>query len=84
MIFTEEQAKTKWCPYSRVMVDQDVEVSVNRSVRGGEPDPDCMCVATGCMAWRWVVDASGKLVEAPDGALQGYCGMGGSLMGPQS
>lgn len=76
-MITEKEAKKRWCPHARVMVDQDVEVSVNRSVRGGEPDPDCLCLASDCMAWRW---ESYRKLDDREGDRRGYCGAFGIPM----
>jgi hypothetical protein len=47
MLLTEEEAKTKWCPFVRQNGDNN-RPSGNRSIYG-EP----MCIASQCMAWRW-------------------------------
>lgn len=90
-MITEEQAKQKWCPFSRVLLP--VNQSGNRistfhlnMVRksGDERDiqhyeqqqRDCNCIASGCMAWRW-----GSYVKPlDDGTLAntGYCGLAGN------
>jgi hypothetical protein len=55
----EAEAKERWCPFPR-----DSEVGGNR-LPLAKPDPECMCLASRCMAWRPYA-----LVE--DG---GYCGL---------
>lgn len=55
-MMTESEAKTKWCPYVRVLARPIADVAVNRAMNTGAPDPDCMCLASGCMAWRWVIN----------------------------
>lgn len=50
---TEDEAKKKWCPFARsydIRGTPDMPVTVNRFGRG--PDSECMCLASGCMAWR--------------------------------
>lgn len=43
---TEDEAKTKWCPFTRVG-EQASGAAENR------PDGSYNCIASGCMAWRW-------------------------------
>lgn len=70
---TEDEAKTKWCPFSRTGLHAGAGgVSVNRSVGDGTDGPfDVIkvtrCFASACMAWRethvrrtWLVQANGK------------------------
>lgn len=45
MILTEEQARTKWCPFARP--DQTVSLDGIIYARKGD------CIASDCMAWRW-------------------------------
>jgi hypothetical protein len=61
MLLTEEEAKTKWCPFARVAGTgvayastphaEAWPVTVNRGGQG-ERDEVC-CIASACMAWRW-------------------------------
>lgn len=65
MMLTEEQAKKKWCPHARATDMGDIPLSVNR--RGNAADPDCLCIASACMAWR--------LARQIDGNIgRGFCG----------
>jgi hypothetical protein len=50
-VMTEAEAKKKWCPHARAKADQDLDCAVNRAGHG--PDPECICLASACMAWRW-------------------------------
>jgi hypothetical protein len=45
---TEDEAKTKWCPFVRAQLTEG-EPSYNATpeARVGQ------CIASGCMAWRW-------------------------------
>jgi hypothetical protein len=82
---TEAEAKTKWCPFSRVaagVLSRDgrtVAIESGQSVHNridvspGTPTlPDgATCVASTCMAWRWDVE---KCLKGP-GVDHGYCGL---------
>ena len=63
---TEVEAKTKWCPESRIPPDnlQVTGPSANR-MQGG----DATCLASGCMMWRWY--------EKTSETENGYCGLAG-------
>jgi hypothetical protein len=63
MMHTENEAKTKWCPYALTFGsmrhyrdDEEVGVShgpQNRGYQMGQASSNCMCLASGCMVWRW-------------------------------
>ena len=53
---TEEEAKTKWCPFVRL---HGGDMSFNR-YGAGETPPMGLCIGSACMAWRWVVDEIGN------------------------
>lgn len=65
-MFTEEEAKTKWCPYSRVLgtLRQPAEPGTpdyvvaqgahNRGYQMGGALHNCMCIGSACMAWRFL------------------------------
>lgn len=66
MTLTEEEAKTKWCPFTRIVMkgyrDSDALLATaNRdSIDAGSGlGPTCNCIASDCMAWR-------PLMEAPE------------------
>jgi hypothetical protein len=55
---TEDEAKTKWCPFTRVGMNGGV--AMNRDFdEGGSLDAwplfkaATACIGSGCMAWRW-------------------------------
>lgn len=50
-LITEQEAKTKWCPHARATDMGEKPLSINR--RGNAADPECLCLASACMAWRW-------------------------------
>lgn len=60
--YTEEEARTKWCPFARTfdgpIVTHEVAAvaSVNRI--GTEASIHCLCLASDCMAWRVVLPAA--------------------------
>lgn len=52
MLLTEDEAKTKWCPFVRASIYEaaDNDVSGNRA---GPLRESGGCIASACMAWRW-------------------------------
>jgi hypothetical protein len=77
----EADAKHKWCPQVRIARREDIEVNgdelaivagCNTDALGRTRVPaSCLCIASGCMMWRWLPDmADGELPE-------GYCGLAG-------
>lgn len=59
---TEDEARTKWCPYARRPSKTNLS--------------DRTCIASACMAWRWrlrpIIDAPTVLPGT------GYCGLAGN------
>jgi hypothetical protein len=54
---TEDEAKTKWCPFARVGSGASGLGSMNRDALPAD-DPKLItrntrCLASACMAWRW-------------------------------
>lgn len=85
---TEEQAKTKWCPFART-VEQWPEGPTyprNRVADGEKLDTSaqklvgCQCIGSACMAWRW--DSVGmQYAHAGYGGREpgnGHCGLAGA------
>lgn len=63
-MITEEQAKKLWC--SQVRFDNDTN--------------DNLCIASGCMMWRWSRTVFATLESEIDKKVQhktGYCGLAG-------
>lgn len=55
MILTEEEARMKWCPETRVAIDALGCGSANRFGDGGNSylGSQTVCIGSACMAWRW-------------------------------
>lgn len=66
-LFTEDEAKTKWCPMARY------DDNINRDgTNDAEFSP---CIASGCMAWRaGVWDHQRNLTPENRTPGVGYCG----------
>lgn len=87
---TEEEAKTKWCPFARVGVrwmDSQAEsladlaaIAVNR---GENADTRSRCLGSACMAWRWEpvplrYHGTAVVMQSPPPApTDGFCGLAG-------
>ena len=78
---TEDQAKTKWCPFTRIY---------NRTATG-TPTGSAYCLASACMAWRRqtvFIDRATNEPAVPGKAAigdlelwysnEGYCGLAGA------
>jgi len=53
---TEDEAKTRWCPFTRVAQEGRAVGHYNRILRrdGESQIPySTRCIASTCMAWRW-------------------------------
>ena len=67
-MYTEEEAKTRWCPFARTeAVGAANDIAINRDSDGNTAGAKCL--ASGCMAWR------GQFATSTDG--RGYCGLAG-------
>jgi hypothetical protein len=81
-LISEVDAKKKWCPLARaVSINSEMPAAINRN--GKQPDIDCMCIASECMAWRKVdqigIGPNGEQRDRDmDGRTRwvdrGYCG----------
>jgi len=81
---TEDEAKTKWCPFARIVAGHNEggnirvtapQAPFNRiDVHEAPPDffAGAKCIASACMAWR--TGGPGFLVGEG-----GYCGLAGPL-----
>lgn len=63
---TEEEAETKWCPMAR---------SDGNNRHWGSENHIGACIASECMAWRWMTKPSA--VEGTGIKPAGYCGLAG-------
>ena len=66
--FTPEEAIDKWCPHARP------------GMRDAPGMPDVNCLASDCMAWRWVRTHVAKDNHPTLSATEdkyGYCGLAG-------
>lgn len=82
-LMTESTAKEKWCPFVRTGAYTDRgelrAISVNRDSRP-EIEIACRCIASKCMAWRWLVkeahpESSMVSKRLPVEQWKGYCGL---------
>lgn len=81
MDMTEDEARTKWCPFARLAFATSTgETNVpgyNRVVVFGEEPTlnpeDSRCIGSDCMAWRWVMDPDEHGVCPPP--TRGHCGL---------
>lgn len=76
---TEDDAKTKWCPFARLLAETytrqgEFQVSTGYSYnRSPDPDEDrapylpdgASCIGSSCMAWRWTAQMA-TVTSAPD------------------
>lgn len=68
MIVTESGAKTRWCPFARMLVNRGAGFGTyNRASNPEVPTPTC--IGSQCMAWR-TIPIQG---DEPGG----YCGAAG-------
>lgn len=68
MVVTEEEAKTKWCPFVRY----GATAAVNRDFQSQYSDRHCHCIGSACMAWR-----RGPYDHTHNQA-RGFCGLAGN------
>lgn len=70
---TEDEAKKRWCPFARTLYVGKAGGIQPPSNRFSNPDgqennpPDCRCIGSACMAWRWRLSGDG------------YCGLAGGI-----
>ena len=60
-MMTEDEAKTKWCPFVRLSVTRwfgdppivPITATANRVI-AEENQEKTFCISSACMAWRWI------------------------------
>lgn len=77
---TEDEAKTKWCPFARVYEFGNRESAITAGV--GLMPINSNCIASQCMAWRWGAPPTGWLEHATAEQRKtyrphGFCGLAG-------
>lgn len=84
---TEEEAKTKWCPFSRVVgreVDSnELSSASNRYAMTDYFPLGSHCIGSSCMAWRWVYSDPNEAktkggILLPHSQWPGFCGLAGN------
>lgn len=76
MMLTEDQARTKWCPHVRELMDD--AASANRDYKGGLGNIAARCIASECMQWRWRDDEQRRANRDAYGIKSaGFCGLAG-------
>tara|TARA_X000001316_G_C922015_1_gene36752 strand:- start:2852 stop:3088 length:237 start_codon:yes stop_codon:yes gene_type:complete len=75
-MYTEDEAKKKWCPEVR-MSASDMPVEGNHASNRSNKtfQEKCHCLGSGCMMWRWAKGAS--VADSINGKRPGYCGLAG-------
>lgn len=76
-LITPEQAKEKWCPFSRVASKVG---PFNRLGTPGELADTSKCIAGECMAWkvpRYIQDAPPEAQPSVNVDYLGHCGLAG-------
>lgn len=68
---TEEEAKTKWCPFVRVAAGMR-DLAYNRAPNDS-PIKHTACIGSACMAWR----ETHRVTDANVDPRDGYCGLAG-------
>ena len=55
-MYTEEQAREKWCPFARIGFGMNAPDHTCLAATGNRVttmDDECNCIASECMVWRW-------------------------------
>lgn len=93
MNITEEEARTKWCPFARGVTQSAIEtiipVAFNRryddKVTAEHKTVGALvgaCAGSRCMAWRWTTlvsrDENGAITQVSLSKIEGRCGLAGA------
>lgn len=77
---TEDEAKTKWCPFARTSCASEPITGNHAANRYSSGQRDGQgahnCIGSACMAWRQIRRWSDPFMEQP-GSHGGYCGLAG-------
>jgi hypothetical protein len=78
---TEKEAKQRWCPMVRIiMTPQDStwqnQGLTNRTAFLKDGFPNCCCIGSNCMMWRWIILPLDCKEQKCKEAI-GYCGLAG-------
>lgn len=73
---TEEEAKTKWCPWGRGAGMYSAEMAAQNGYFDSQLNfiATTTCIGSGCMAWR---SDPGCVTDTEDTPKTGYCGLAG-------
>ena len=87
-MYTEDEAREKWCPHALRRHDA---VNVETCGRGVRDEPITFCIGSACMAWRWsenavldrartkdMRDNNYPTVQEQARSHTGYCGLSDS------
>ncbi len=86
-MYTEDEAKTKWCPFTRITTSGE-EWHTNRGSHTDVHERNFdRCIGSACMAWRWLtweedgavwrMTGPGSAQGKRDGVHEGCCGLAG-------
>jgi len=82
---TESEARKRWCPFTRY-AHRNAPTGGNRLMNSAGTDDitKASCIASDCMAWRWLPIEEQKHIKAiesnkPPPARRGYCGLAGKV-----
>jgi hypothetical protein len=88
---TEDEAKTKWCPFARVAEPWryvststgPMPVAAPAVNRGSDAQlfSASHCIASACMAWRW--HRASEHVDGYGENQRGFCGLAGEVLAPR-
>lgn len=77
---TEEEAKTKWCPFVRHTSSNGEDHAANRWGKSLSPE-DCRCIGSQCAAWRWIYrehrGPNSMFPSRDEKTDRGFCGLAG-------
>ena len=81
MITTEDEARKKWCPHSRRLIE--LRSTFGNPVQGFSANRTTedkglgACLGSACMAWRWETYHLDPQDRRRLGGNEGFCGLAG-------